>query len=181
MTATPTVPQASRTPYLDGSYAPVANEVTALDLKVTGEIPKDLVGTWQAQREGTMLELHANSTYDIYYAEGLTQGRWFLRHHRILELSSYSKGEKKPYILWSIVIVGGRQRTSKTDSSSDSGSATNPPPALQAGNYASTRSSHKAEPANVIVAFAVCAFLAGLDGPRRLRPALADAPWPRGS
>lgn len=33
-------------PYLQGLYEPVAKEVTALDLKVTGEIPKDLHGAY---------------------------------------------------------------------------------------------------------------------------------------
>lgn len=33
-------------PYLKGIYAPVRDEVTALDLEVEGEIPKDLYGAY---------------------------------------------------------------------------------------------------------------------------------------
>jgi carotenoid cleavage oxygenase len=33
-----------KNPYLVGNFAPVTREVTAFDLKVTGEIPKELEG-----------------------------------------------------------------------------------------------------------------------------------------
>ena len=32
--------------YLEGSMAPVADEVTAVDLPVTGTIPEELEGRW---------------------------------------------------------------------------------------------------------------------------------------
>jgi len=56
---------------------------------------KDLVGTWQAQRNLTFLELHANLTYDRYFADVFDQGRWSLRDHDTLELSAYSAVDKK--------------------------------------------------------------------------------------
>ena len=37
---------ASTNPYLAGSMAPVADEVTAVDLPVTGTIPEELEGRW---------------------------------------------------------------------------------------------------------------------------------------
>ena len=33
--------------------------------------PRDLIGTWQAQRELTMLQLHSDFTYDRYFADVL--------------------------------------------------------------------------------------------------------------
>jgi hypothetical protein len=56
---------------------------------------KDVVGTWQAQRNLTFLELHANFTYDRYFADVFDQGRWSLRDQGVLQLSAYSAADKK--------------------------------------------------------------------------------------
>ncbi len=39
-------PRPSENPYIGGNFAPVEQEITAFDLRVTGEIPADLEGRW---------------------------------------------------------------------------------------------------------------------------------------
>ena len=46
MTDTAPLIRPSEHPYLGGNYAPVAEEVTAFDLPVTGTVPADLEGRW---------------------------------------------------------------------------------------------------------------------------------------
>ncbi len=43
MTASPNAPENR---YLSGNYAPVADEITALDLPVIGELPRELNGRY---------------------------------------------------------------------------------------------------------------------------------------
>jgi hypothetical protein len=57
--------------------------------------PRDLIGSWQAQRELTMLELHPDFTYDRYFADVFDQGSWTFRKPNMLELFCTEKGRHR--------------------------------------------------------------------------------------
>ena len=63
----------SANPYLGGNFAPVAEEVTAFDLPVTGEIPADLEGRWLRNGpnpDGAVQE----STHHWFLGQGMVHG-----------------------------------------------------------------------------------------------------------
>jgi len=57
--------------------------------------PRDLIGTWQARRELTMLELHPDFTYDRYFADVFDQGSWTFRRPNTLKLFYADKGKRR--------------------------------------------------------------------------------------
>ncbi len=68
--------------------------------------PRDVIGSWHAQRELTMLELHPDFTYDRYFADVIEQGRWALRHHNTLELVYIHDGKPRTSDTYRILTFG---------------------------------------------------------------------------
>ena len=56
-------------PYLHGAYAPVSEEVTAVDLQVTGEIPKDFAGAYY--RNGPNPRQHPEGMHHWFDGDGM--------------------------------------------------------------------------------------------------------------
>ena len=82
--------------------------------------PRDVIGSWHAQRELTMLELHPDFTYDRYFADVIEQGRWALRHHNMLELVYIHDGKPRTSDTYRILTFGKnimkmRRTTGETD------------------------------------------------------------------
>lgn len=62
-------------PYLSGSYAPIHSEITALDLDVEGEIPKDLSGYFV--RNGSNPRFAPKGRYHWFDGDGMIHGVHF--------------------------------------------------------------------------------------------------------
>jgi carotenoid cleavage dioxygenase len=59
-------------PYIQGPYAPVAEEITAHDLEVVGELPRDLHGTFV--RNGSNPKLPPRGRYHWFDGDGMIHG-----------------------------------------------------------------------------------------------------------
>jgi 8'-apo-carotenoid 13,14-cleaving dioxygenase len=60
-------------PYLQGNYAPVADEVTAFDLQVIGELPAELNGRYLRNGPNPMSEVD-QSTHHWFIGDGMVHG-----------------------------------------------------------------------------------------------------------
>ena|SRR2546421_740113 len=56
---------------------------------------EDLAGSWRAQRERTMLELHPNFTYDRHSADMIDQGYWELQRYNRIEFFYIEHGKRR--------------------------------------------------------------------------------------
>lgn len=57
-------------PYLSGNYAPQLNELTASDLKVIGELPRDICGIFVRNGANTDLVFHAGQLLALRWLGG---------------------------------------------------------------------------------------------------------------
>ena len=62
-------------PYLHGLFAPTTQEVDSTDLRVDGEIPKDLFGAYF--RNGPNSHHRPNNRYHWFDGDGMVHGIWF--------------------------------------------------------------------------------------------------------
>jgi carotenoid cleavage dioxygenase len=62
-------------PYLHGLFAPTTREVTAQDLDVEGELPKDLAGAYF--RNGPSSKFAPKNRYHWFDGDGMVAGMWF--------------------------------------------------------------------------------------------------------
>ena len=60
-------------PYVEGSMAPVADEVTAFDLPVTGTIPEELEGRWLRNGPNPRSAVDP-STHHWFLGDGMVHG-----------------------------------------------------------------------------------------------------------
>ena len=70
---TDTINAAAGNPYLQGNYGPVAEEVTAFDLPVVGEIPAELAGRYLRNGPNPMSEVD-QSTHHWFIGDGMVHG-----------------------------------------------------------------------------------------------------------
>jgi carotenoid cleavage dioxygenase len=68
-------PYASDDPYLSGQYAPVFDELTVEELRVTGELPDGLRGAFL--RNGPNQAFPPPGRYHIFDGDGMVHGVWF--------------------------------------------------------------------------------------------------------
>lgn len=60
-------------PFLDGNYAPVQHEITALDLEITGTVPEYLDGRYLRIGPNPLGEQDP-SRYQVFMGEGMAHG-----------------------------------------------------------------------------------------------------------
>lgn len=93
-------------PYIEGNYGPVSEEITAADLPVTGEIPRELVGRYLRNGPNPIHAVDASS-YHWFIGDGMVHGvrldsgradwyrnRW-VRSQGIIEALGESAGERE--------------------------------------------------------------------------------------
>jgi len=68
-----TTPSADLSPYLSGNYGPVAEEVTALDLAVEGELPAELNGRYLRNGPNPATEVD-HETHHWFLGDGMVHG-----------------------------------------------------------------------------------------------------------
>ncbi len=68
-----TTPSADLSPYLSGNYAPVAEEVTAFDLAVEGELPVELNGRYLRNGPNPATEVD-HATHHWFLGDGMVHG-----------------------------------------------------------------------------------------------------------
>lgn len=64
---------ASANAYLDGNYAPVQDEVTAFDLEIVGELPRELCGRYLRNGPNPASQVDAN-THHWFLGDGMVHG-----------------------------------------------------------------------------------------------------------
>ena len=71
----PETPLEARSPYLEGNYAPVQTEITASDLKVSGQLPQDLAGVFV--RNSSNPRFAPRERYHFFDGDGMLHGIHF--------------------------------------------------------------------------------------------------------
>ena len=99
-------------PVLTGNYAPIDREVVLGDLKVIGEIPKDLNGVYV--RNGTNRRYAAEGRYHWFDGDGMLHGAYFENgkvtyRNRWVRTKSFVEEEKAGRALWEGVMEPPRR------------------------------------------------------------------------
>lgn len=94
-------------PYLHGLYAPVTQETSATELKVTGELPKDLFGGYF--RNGPNSVHEPLNRYHWFDGDGMVHGIWFedgkaTYRNRWVRTPGWSKEAESQSSIWPGVL-----------------------------------------------------------------------------
>jgi carotenoid cleavage dioxygenase len=113
-------------PYLEGLYAPVREEVTARDLPVIGEIPRDLFGAYY--RNGPNPMSPPKGMHHWFDGDGMLHGVWFEngraryanRYVRTADFEAELEGaDAMPGIFSPARVVDGRRTVYKDTANTD--------------------------------------------------------------
>src|ERR1044071_4798732 len=99
-------------PVLAGNYAPIDKETVLTDLKVIGEVPKDLNGLYV--RNGTNRHYAAKGRYHWFDGDGMLHGAHFENgkvtyRNRWVRTKSFVEEEKAGQALWEGVMEPPRR------------------------------------------------------------------------